>query len=120
MLLTSAMAFSISIAVILRFVSGREFRAGMPPLRFLVQRFVCDGAQRANEFSIRANQHAGERGSGRLIHEWHKLIGESRHCAANANSSNIGASADAIHPTAFRHVTVHYRPPTTDLHEAFG
>src|SRR5690242_14817720 len=115
MLLTSTVACSISIAVILRFISGREFRAGMPPLGFFVERFVCDGSQRPNEFSIRTNQHTGERSPRRLIHEWHELVRESRHRATNANSSDVRASSDPVHPTSFGHVAIHHRPPATDF-----
>src|SRR6476620_5777215 len=54
---TSALVVAVAtpVAVMLRFVTRGQFRAGMPPFRFFVDHSVGDGSQRTNQFSIRTD-----------------------------------------------------------------
>src|SRR5580700_11401924 len=109
---------SVALSVRSGVVSGGEFSARMTPLRFFVDGVLGQGPQGANSASIGANSCTGNLCPGRLIHEGHELVGESRHGAADADAAHMGAAADSGHPAAFGHVAVHYRTPASQLHDA--
>src|ERR1700688_2960951 len=46
--------------------------------------------------------------------------GSSMNGAANTNPADVRAAADPGHPPAFGDVAVHYRTPTSQLHDALG
>src|SRR5580658_6935835 len=56
--------------------------------------------------------------SGRLVHEGHELVRETRHRAADTDAADVRATADAGHPSALRNVAVDNRPPATELDQA--
>src|SRR5579862_3724072 len=60
-------------------VSGGEFGARLPPLRFFVDGFVGECAQRADHLSVGANAHARDFRPRRFVHEGHEFVRESRH-----------------------------------------
>src|SRR5262245_37489552 len=91
----------------------------MPPLRFLINCLFRDASQTSDHLSIDSADPGGHPAPRRFIHEGHKLIRESRHCAADANSPNVRAAADAADPAALRHVAFDYRSPAADLDQAF-
>src|SRR5450432_1383063 len=89
----------------------------MPPFRFLVDGSVSDRAQLAQDTAPCANHLGGKRGAGRRVHEGHELIRESRHGAADADTTNVRATADAGHPASLGHVTVNHRSPAAYLNQ---
>ena len=60
----------------------------------------------------------GEQRTGRLIHEWHELVGKARHRASDADAAHVGAAANAAHPTALANIALHHRSPTSEFHDA--
>src|SRR5690606_5911688 len=54
------------------------------------------------------------------VHERHELVREPGHGAGDADPADVGAAADAVHPTALGHVAVDHRAPAPDLHLALG
>ena len=54
----------------------------------------------------------------RLIHERHELVGEAGHGAPDADPADVGAAADAAHPSALAHIALHDRSPAPQLHDA--
>src|ERR1700761_2753180 len=92
-------------------IASREFRTGMPPLRFLVDGVVRHLAQPADCHSVSTYRSARELCARRLIHEGHEFIGETGHRAADANATHVRAAADSGHPSALRHVAVHHWSP---------
>src|ERR1700726_4636773 len=91
----------------------------MTPLRFFINSGVRNRTQFAQHAAPQTNDLGGERGTRRRVHERHELVREPRHRAADANPTDIRATANAGHPAAFRHVAVHNRSPASDFHQAF-
>ena len=114
------MFIAIAVAVIFRFVTRGEFRSCMPPSRFLADGVIGDAAQLANEPAVNPAGKRRNRRPGRLVHERHEFVGESRHGAANANPAHVRTAADTVHPSALGDVAIHHRPPTPDLDQALG
>src|SRR5277367_2122724 len=90
----------------------------MPPFRFFVYRGVGEGAQRSNSLAVNADARGGDLRSRRFIHKRHELVRKARHGAADANAADVRAAANSGHPSAFWHVAVDHRPPTTQFHDA--
>src|SRR4029077_3837249 len=90
----------------------------MPPLRLFVQRRLGKTAQRANRLAIGHNRRRGKNRSRRLIHEWHELIREARHRAADTDAPYIGTAANPGDPTSLANIALNHRPPTTQFHDA--
>src|SRR5690242_12021960 len=104
---------------VLRPVAGRQLRSVVTPLRLLVDAAIRDRAHLSDERAVRAlDDPARERGTRRLVHERHELVGEAGHRAADADPAHVRAASEAVHPAALRHVAVHDRPPAAGLHEA--
>src|SRR5215208_803671 len=101
-------------------VPGRQLGAVMAPLRFLVRGLVGVPAHQPDERSVGLDHHSGDRGAGWLVHERHELVGEAGHRAGDADSPDVRAAADPVHPATLRHVAVDDWPPATELHEALG
>src|ERR1700690_3173572 len=99
-------------------IAGGQLRPRMAPLRFLVYRLIRERAQRADGAAIDANRAGRYFRSGRLIHEGHELVRESRHGAADADSAHVRTAAEAIHPAALGHVAIHHRAPAAEFHDA--
>src|SRR5690348_849942 len=91
----------------------------MPPFRLLVDVQIRNATQATQNAAPNPNHDGGKSGAGRRVHEWHELVREPRHGTANANSADVWAASDSIHPTPFGHVAIHYRAPAADFHEAF-
>lgn len=91
----------------------------MPPFRFFIHGVIRKVAKRADRFAVNTDRCSGNSGAVRLIHEGHKLVWESRHRAANANSTHVRTSANSRHPTPLRHIAIDHRTPTAQFHDAF-
>src|SRR5580658_2420398 len=92
----------------------------MPPLWLFVDGAIGKGPQRADRSPIDRDGIGRELGSRRFIHERHELVWETRHRAADADSADVGTSADACHPASLGDIAVHDRAPAADLHETLG
>src|SRR5580700_4891995 len=92
----------------------------MPPFGFFVDRVLGDIAERSDGSTIYANRRTRNVSTGGFIHEWHELVGKSRHGATNTNAAHVRAAADAGHPSPLRNITINHRTPTSKLHDAFG
>src|SRR5262245_16396894 len=90
------------------------------PVRFLVHGRLCERSQRPNRPAVDGDGGRGELGAGRLVHEGHELVGEARHRAADADASDVGTAADAVHPAALADVALHHGAPAAELHDALG
>src|ERR1700683_2292084 len=73
-----------------QFVSSRELRTIVPPLRFAVDGGACEGSQRAHSSTIDGDSRRGQLSAGRLIHEGHELVGKAGHGAADADAADVG------------------------------
>src|SRR5215510_15477577 len=91
----------------------------MPPLGFLINRLLCNASQTSYHLSVNSTDPRGNFASRRFVHKRHEFVREPRHRTADANSANVWATADAADPAALGHVAFDYRPPATDLHQAF-
>src|SRR6476660_5180767 len=109
-----------TLSVKFRFVSSGQFSARMTPLRLFVDGAICDRAQSPKNASPHTNHDSRKRRSRWGIHEWHELIRETRHGAADANSADVRATANAVHPPALGYVAVNDRTPTANFYQAFG
>ena len=101
-------------------ISGRQCGPAMAPFGFFVDCVIRYPSQRVDARRPRVEDIVETAGSRGLIHEGHEFVGKAGHRAADADAADVGASADAGHPAAFRHVAVDDRPPATELHQAFG
>src|SRR5664279_2360423 len=72
--------------------AGGQLLAGFAPLRLLVERGRRLGAQGSHGLAVRLDRVGRELAPGRLVHERHELVGEARHCAADADASDVGAT----------------------------
>src|SRR5580693_8982932 len=90
----------------------------MPPFRLFVHRVVGKRTQSPDGLAVNGDAGGGDFRSRRLIHERHELVREARHRAANADASDVRASANACHPTALRHVAIDNRSPAAQFHDA--
>src|SRR5208283_5860980 len=101
-------------------VASCALRPVVAPFRLFIERAVRKPTQIADKRAIRPDERRRDAGARRLVHEWHELVREARHRAADANAADIGATTDAADPTAFWHVALYDRAPASDLHEAFA
>src|SRR5271163_2326123 len=108
----------LDFSVAARAIAGGQFRPWMAPLRFFVDRLIRETAQRAYRTPINPDRSGRHLRARRFIHKWHELVRESRHGAADANSTDVRATAEAIHPAALRHIAIHHRAPAAELHDA--
>src|SRR5579871_638711 len=92
----------------------------MSPLRFLVQRAIRDSAQRRDRTSVDCRGRGGDFAPRRLVHEWHELVGEPWHRAADAYPADIRTASNSSHPATFGNVAIHHWSPATELHDALG
>jgi len=90
----------------------------LPPDRLFVERCLSKAAQGMNGPPIGLDGGGRQEGARWLIHERHKLVGKSRHGAADADASDIGAAAKPRHPTPLAHVALHHWPPASQLYYA--
>src|ERR1700691_4550579 len=89
-----------------------------PPDRLFIERCLGKAAQGMNGPAISLDSGGRQQGARWLIHERHKLVGKSRHGASDADTPDIGATAEARHPTPLAHIALHHRPPASQLHDA--
>src|SRR3984957_1190536 len=110
---------SFRILVRPRVIARSEFRAWVSPLRLFVYGGIGHGTQCPDRAAIYANRSGGNTRAGRLVHEGHELVRETRHGATNTDSADVGAAADSSHPSSFRHVAIHHGTPAPEFHDAF-
>src|SRR5580692_7677460 len=91
----------------------------MPPLRFFVDRVVGDRTQRSDGAAVNADGSGRHSRAGRFIHKGHEFVREARHGAADTNAADIRTPPNSSHPTSFRDIAVHHRPPAAQLYNAF-
>src|SRR5580700_9924395 len=83
------------------------------PGRFLIQGRLRESAQRVNRAPIRHHRARRKQRSWWLIHERHELVREARHGAADADATDIRASANSSHPASLSHVALDDGSPTS-------
>src|ERR1700747_2962976 len=103
-----------------RIVPGRVVRRVIAPFWLFVQRTVGDPAQVPDQHAVRLDEGRGKVSARRLVHERHELVWKTRHGAADADAADIRAAAHPGNPTALRHIALHNRPPTADLHQTLS
>src|SRR5271166_3543515 len=101
-------------------VAGGQFSPRMPPLRFLVDGRLGHGAQRTDCAAISTCHSRGNLRTGRFVHEWHELVREARHGAADADAADVGTTADSGHPAPLGHVAVDNGDPAAKFDDALG
>src|ERR1700722_12927945 len=101
-------------------VAGEQFGALRAPLGLLVRRLGGEGPQSADDRAVHAAGGGGHPRAGRLVHERHELIGESRHRARDADPADVRAAADAVDPAPLRHVALDHGTPAAQLAQALG
>src|SRR5262245_7199320 len=101
-------------------VTGGERAALLSPGGLLVERGASEIAQRTHRAPIHQHRRRRHARAGRLIHERHELVGKPGHGAADANAADIRTAADAVDPTATRHVAVDHRAPAAELDDALA
>src|ERR1700722_5309218 len=117
----SSVKFLVAIVLPPNFlVAGRQLTARCAPLRLVIERVGGDLAQTPDGPAVQAAGQGRDTGTGRFIHERHEFVGEARHGATDADATDIGAPADAVDPSAFRHIALHHRSPTPQFHDALG
>src|SRR5271156_2178789 len=92
----------------------------LPPDGLFIERCLSKAAQGVNSPPIGLDGSGRQQGARGLIHEGHKLVGKSRHCTSDADTSNIGATAEARHPTTLTHIALHDRSPASKFYDAQG
>src|ERR1700686_1804106 len=92
----------------------------MPPLGFFVHRVLRDRTERPNSTAIDTDASRRNSRPWGFVHEWHELVGEAGHGAADADAAYVWATANSGHPSPFRYVTVDHRPPASEFHDALG
>src|SRR5262245_20266838 len=90
------------------------------PLRLAIGGVLGEAAQRTDQTAAEHGSGRGHLAARRLVHERHELVREARHRTRDADSADVRTSADAVHPSALRHVAAHDRSPAANLHEALG
>src|SRR5580704_18942857 len=55
-----------------------------------------------------------------LVHERHELVRKTRHRAPDADTPDIWASANSVHPSTLSDVALHHGAPASQLHNAGG
>src|SRR5580700_6600265 len=83
-------------------VTGHELVPGRSPSRLVLECVVRDLPETSNRASVQPARHRRNLGAGWLVHERHELVGESRHGAADADTADVRATADAVDPTPLR------------------
>src|ERR1700730_1427972 len=73
-----------------------------------------------NRFAVCCHRRRSAPGARGLVHERHEFIRNPRHRAADANPSDIRATAYPCHPTPFPHIALHNRPPASQLYDALN
>src|SRR5450432_3410355 len=101
-------------------VAGRQLAAWRSPLRLIVKGVRGDLAQSSDRSPVEAAGQGGDSGAGRFIHKRHELVWKPGHGATDADAADIGATADAVDPAAFRYIALHHRTPTPEFHDALG
>src|SRR5688572_2644248 len=75
-------------------VAFRRLWLDAAPFRLRVQRDAGEAPQRADHRAVGRDRRGGHVRSRRLVHEAHELVRESRHRAADADTADVGATAD--------------------------
>src|SRR5580693_278760 len=90
----------------------------MTPLRFFVHCGVSKRTQSSDGLAVDTDRGGGDFRSRWFIHERHELVRETRHRAADADTSDVRASPDASHPAALWHVAIDNWSPAAQFHDA--
>src|SRR5882757_10059500 len=102
----------LSAVVVMRsprlLVAGGQIGAALAPLRFLVERLGRIPAEGTDDGAVHAARGGGDAGTGRLVHERHELVRESRHRAGDADAADVRATAHAVDPAALGYVALHH------------
>src|ERR1039458_5776295 len=77
-------------------VTRQEIAALFPPLRLLVGRFRREATEGADYGAVQGARGRGHLRAGRLVHERHELVRETRHGAGDADPAHVGAPADPV------------------------
>src|SRR3954451_2269908 len=101
-----------------RSVAGLDLLSGNAPLRFLVDGLRGDAPQLPDEVAVGAAGQCRDGAARRLVHERHELVRETRHRAADADAADVRAAADAVDPSALRHVALDDGTPAAQLDDA--
>src|SRR5262249_14801323 len=99
-------------------VARLEMVSGTTPPRLTVDGVQGDFAQAGHRGPLQGVRGGAGPAAGRFAQERHELAREARHRAADADAADIRASADAVHPTALRHVALDHWSPAAKFHEA--
>src|SRR5437764_14642424 len=99
-----------------------ESASALSAVRYRIERVLRVLPQFADRPAIGGDRLGREAGAGRLVHEGglHELVGEAGHGAADADTADVGAAADAVHPAAFADVALDDRSPAAELDNAFA
>src|SRR5439155_23413828 len=101
-------------------VAGRQLRSAVAPRGLFVDGVVGEAAEVPDQGPVSGAHHRRDLGTGRLVHEWHELVREPRHRAADADAADVGAAPDASHPAPLGDVAVDHRTPAAELDDALG
>ena len=71
-----------------------------------------------NRAAVRHHRVRRQQRARRLIHERHEFVRKSGHGAADADPSDVRATADPAHPSALADIALHHRTPASQLHDA--
>src|ERR1700733_274215 len=69
-----------------------------------------------NSASVSLHRRRRQERTRRLIHKRHELVRKARHGASDADASDVRTSANATHPATLPNITLHHRPPASQLH----
>src|SRR6266540_3548525 len=70
-------------------VAGQQLVALGAPLGFLVHRPQGEASQRADHGAVHGGRGRGDPRAGRLVHERHELVRETRHGAGDADPAHV-------------------------------
>src|SRR5208283_1166714 len=75
-------------------IPSGQFRASVPPFRFLVYGLVGKRPQRSDRLAVHRDACGRDLRARWLIHERHELVREAWHRAPDADSADVGAAAE--------------------------
>src|SRR5260370_12638817 len=101
-------------------IAGEKLVALLAPLGLLVRGPGGEAAKGADDGAVHGARGRGDPGTGRLVHERHELVGETRHGAGDADTADVRAAPHAVDPAALGHVTFDHRPPAPQPDQALG
>src|SRR5438046_1755448 len=100
-------------------VAGLEFGSAYLPGRLFVERLLGGTALRADSRAVGLAGSGGHLAAWGLVHEWHELVWEAGHRAADADATDVRTSSYSVHPVSFGHVAVDDRVLAAELDQAF-